>query len=269
MTMEHLLRELAPISDRGWHAIESEAEQSLRHFLVARRLVDVVGPQGWEKEVARRGSVDEVPDAPIGVQARVRTVQPLVELRSEFWAQRSELDAVDRGSRDADFGPARDAARRLALAEDAAAFNVNKTALISGIAEATPHPRLRLGENYAAYPSIVASAVDVLQTAGISGPYAVALGPRCYTGVVETTEMGGYPVLEHLRLIAGGSVLWAPSIDGAIVISQRGGDFLLTLGEDASIGYLDHDADRVHLYVEESFTFQVLTDDAAVHLSYT
>jgi uncharacterized linocin/CFP29 family protein len=91
----------------------------------------------------------------------------------------------------------------------------------------------------------------------------------CYTGVVETTEMGGYPVLEHLRLIAGGPVLWAPSIDGALVMSQRGGDYLLTLGQDTSIGYLDHDADRVHLYLEESFTFQVLRPDAAVHLAYT
>jgi uncharacterized linocin/CFP29 family protein len=81
--------------------------------------------------------------------------------------------------------------------------------------------------------------------------------------------MGGYPVLEHLRLIAGGPVLWAPAVDGAIVLSLRGGDYELTVGQDISIGYLDHDDTNVHLYLEESFTFQILTPEAAVHLNYT
>src|SRR5262249_48386461 len=145
----------------------------------------------------------------------------------------------------------------------------SKTALIAGIAEATPHGRLPIRDDYAQYPSTVARAIDVLQTAGVGGPYAVAHGPRFYTGVVETTEMGGYPLPAHLRLITGGPVLWAPSIDGALVIAQRGGDYLLTLGQDTAIGYLDHDAERVHLYLEESFTFQVLRPEAAVHLAYT
>ncbi len=61
------------------------------------------------------------------------------------------------------------------------------------------------------------------------GPYAIALGPRCYTGVVETTERGGYPVFEHLRMILGGPVVWAPAVDGAVVLSQRGGDFELVV----------------------------------------
>ncbi len=111
-------------------------------------------------------------------------------------------------------------------------------------------------------------AVATLQNVGVAGPYAVALGPRCYTGVIETTEMGGYPVLEHLRLIAGGPVLWAPAVDGALVVSLRGGDYELTVGQDVSIGYLDHDETNVHLYLEESFTFQIFTPEAAVHLAY-
>jgi uncharacterized linocin/CFP29 family protein len=266
--MRHLLRELAPISEAAWQEISSEAERTLRHFLVGRRVVDVGGPHGWQEESARRGEVDELTDAPVGIQARVRSVQPLVELRAEFWIGRDELDAIDRGSRSADIQAVRDAARRLALAEDDSVFNGNKAAHILGMAEASPHARLPIDDNYARYPGSVARAVDVLQTAGISGPYAVALGPRCYTGVIETTELGGYPVLEHLRLIAGGPVLWAPSADGALVIAQRGGDFELTLGQDVSIGYLDNDSERVHLYLEESFTFQVLTPEAAVHLAY-
>jgi uncharacterized linocin/CFP29 family protein len=267
--MNHLLRELAPVPTSAWEQIEEEATRTLRHFLTSRRIVDVSGPHGWDKESVIRGRAEDLADAPAGIQGRIRTVQPLVEYRAEFWLERAELDAIDRGAMDADLDPVRDAARRLALAEDGAVFHGNPGALIEGIASASPHPKVGISDNYRDYPGSVARAVAMLQTSGVAGPYAVALGPRCYTGVVETTEMGGFPVLEHLRLITGGPVLWAPSVDGALVTTTRGGDYELTIGQDVSIGYLDHDATSVHLYLEESLTFQVLTAEAAVHLAYT
>lgn len=266
--MNHLLRGLAPVSERAWEQIEGEATRTLEHFLTARRVVEVRGPAGWDVDAVARGRVEELAEAPSGIQGRIRTVQPMIEYRGEFWLERAELDAVDRGALDADLDPVRDAARRLALAEDLAAFHGNAAGLITGIAEATPHAKLSISDDYREYPGTVARAVATLKTAGVAGPYAIALGPRCYTGVVETTEMGGYPVLEHLRLIVGGPVLWAPSVDGAIVLSTRGDDFVLSLGQDVSIGYLDHDGASVHLYLEESFTFQVVTPEAAVHLAY-
>jgi uncharacterized linocin/CFP29 family protein len=108
-----------------------------------------------------------------------------------------------------------------------------------------------------------------LKLAGVSGPYALAIGPRCYTGVLEQSEMGGYPVLEHLKLILGGGpIVFAPGVDGAIVMSQRGGDVELVLGQDFSIGYLDHDRESVELYLEESFTVKICAPEAAVHLTY-
>jgi uncharacterized linocin/CFP29 family protein len=266
--MNHLMREHAPISERAWHEIEHEASRTLKHFLTARRLVDVTSAEGWTTDAAARGHVEDVTEAPAGIRARIRTVQPLVEYRAEFWVERAELEAIDRGARDADLDPVRDAARRLALAEDEAIFQGNRAALVTGIADATPHASLPISDEYRDYPRTVARAVAMLQTAGIAGPYAVALGPRCYTGVIETTEMGGYPVLEHLRLISGGDVLWAPAVDGAVVLATRGGDFELTVGQDVAIGYLDHDETNVHLYFEESFTFQIYTPEAAVALVY-
>jgi uncharacterized linocin/CFP29 family protein len=70
-----------------------------------------------------------------------------------------------------------------------------------------------------------------------------------------------------LRKIVGGPVVWAPGVRGAVVLSQRGGDFVLEVGEDLSIGYQSHDAEAVQLYLLESFTFRVLTSDAAVALT--
>ncbi len=69
-------------------------------------------------------------------------------------------------------------------------------------------------------------------------------------------------------MILGGPVVWAPAVDGAVVLSQRGGDFELVVGEDFSIGYLAHDAETVTLYLEESIAVRINCPDAAVRLAY-
>lgn len=268
--MNHLLRELAPVSGEAWAAIDEEASRTLRHFLTARKVVDFSGPHGWTHSAETLGRVDTIGAGPAaGVDAAIRRLQPLAELRTPFELSRRELEAIDRGSRDYDLQAVIDAARQAATAEDAAVFHGYDAAGISGISESSPHEPVVIGDDYNRYPGTVARSVATLQAAGIGGPFAIALGPRCYTGVIETTEHGGYPVLEHIRLILGGPVVWAPAVDGAIVVSLRGDDFRLTCGQDFSIGYFDHDADTVRLYLEESMTFRALSPEAGVALIYT
>ncbi len=268
--MNHLHRELAPVSEAAWAEIEAEARRSLRHFLTARKLVDFSGPHGWDHSALGLGRVAPSSEGPAdGVESRIRLVQPLAELRTPFALDRAEVDAVDRGAPDADWDPVVNAARRAALAEDHLAFRGFAAAGVRGIVETTPHDPVTINTDYDRYPNYVAKAVETLKRAGVSGPYALALGPRCYTGVIETTEHGGYPVLEHLRLIVEGPVVWAPAVDGAVLISQRGDDFELVVGQDLSIGYLDHDADRVRLYLEESITFRAASPEAAVAMAYS
>ncbi len=125
----------------------------------------------------------------------------------------------------------------------ASSFTATPPPSIAGIIPSSPHPAVTIGDDYGRYPEHVAHAVALLRAADIDGPYAVALGSRCFTGVTETTEHGGYPVFHHLREILGGPVVWAPAVDGAVVLSQRGGDFEITIGEDFSIGYTGADAD--------------------------
>ena len=59
---------------------------------------------------------------------------------------------------------------------------------------------------------------------------ALAFAREQYTRVVETAEHGGYPLLDHLRKILEGPVVWAPGVEGAVVVSQRGGDFRFASG---------------------------------------
>jgi len=267
--MNHLFRELAPISAAAWSEVEEEAKRSLQNFLAARRLVDFSGPHGWAESAITLGSIETLADGPVpGVDGAKREVQPYVELRAHFSLQRAELDAIERGHTSPDLEPVVDAARRIARAEDLAVFHGYGAAGIVGIAEASPHDPVQLGESFGEYPRWVAMAVAQLRDAGVEGPYGIALGPRCYAGILETTEDGGYPVLERLRLILGGGVVYAPAVNGAIVLSRRGDDFEISCGQDLAIGYQTHDADSVSLYLEESLTFHAHSPEAAVALRY-
>ncbi len=173
---------------------------------------------------------------------------------------------AERGAEDVELGALDEAARRIARAENSAVFHGWSAAGIAGVIEASPHEQITMGEDCERYPRHVAKAVDTLRAAGIEGDYGLALGPEIHTRVLETSEHGGYPLLEHLREILGGPIVWAPAVDGAAVLSMRGGDFLFDCGQDLSIGYENHDADAVHLYLEESFSFRVATPEAAVPL---
>jgi uncharacterized linocin/CFP29 family protein len=266
--VNHLLRALAPISDAGWALLDEEARDRLTAALAARKLVDFAGPRGWDHSASPLGRVRALDAAPgVGIRAAQRRVLPLVELRHDFSISREELRDGDRGAPDVDLEALDQAALAVAAAENVAVFHGFAEAEIVGITEASPHPAIPLGDDFDAYPGHVAKAVELLLRAGISGPYGLALGPDGYTGVIETTEHGGYLVLDHLRKILGGPIVWAPGIEGAVVLSVRGGDFLLDSGQDLSIGYEGHDADAVRLYLEESFSFRVATADAAVALS--
>jgi uncharacterized linocin/CFP29 family protein len=267
--VNHLLRDIAPISDAGWAAIEAEAKPRLTTYLAARKLVDFTGPHGWTHDVTELGRADAIAGPADAVTAKQRRVLPLVELRAAFEVARAELDDADRGAQDLDFSGLETAAIRIALAENAAVFHGYTAAGIVGIADASPHSPIALEGGFGHYPTFVSRAVNVLREAGIGGPYGLAIGPDGYTGIIETTEHGGYPLLDHLHQILGGPVVWAPGVQGAVVLSVRGEDFVLDCGQDLSIGYLDHTAETIGLYFEESFSFQVLQPDAAIALPGT
>lgn len=264
--MNHLLRGQAPISDAGWKLLDEEARERLTGALAARKLVDFSGPHGWEYSATNLGRVEPVAVAPAkDVSGLKRRVLPLVELRSDFALSRSDLRDADRGADDIELGPLDRAAHQLAIAENVAVFNGWQGA-ITGIAEAAPHEPIQLGKSADGYPRAVAVGVERLLSEGVAGPYGLALGRDQYRLVVETAEHGGYPLLEHLRKILEGPIVWAPGVEGAIVLSLRGGDFVFESGQDLSIGYDSHDADAVRLYLEESFSFHVATPEAAVAL---
>jgi len=265
--VNHHFRQLAPITAEAWSQIDDEATRSLRHFLTARKLVDVTGPHGWDYSALPLNRAERLGDAPYpDARAAVRQVLPLVEVRTPFTLSVSDLANADRGADDLDLDAVVDAARRAAAAEDRAVFHGFEAGGIHGLTEASPHAPVEISDDYANYPSHVETAVAELRAAGVDGPYDLALGPRCYTGVIET-DRAGHPIFEHIKLVLGGGrIIWAPAVDGAVAISARRGDAEIAIGQDFSIGFSRLDGDEVHLYFEESFTFRVTGPEAAVAL---
>lgn len=265
--MNNLHRSLAPISDAAWAAIDDEARQAFSLRSAGRRVVDVPEAGGPELASIDLGHLLDLDGGREGVRARMRTAQPLVEMRVPFSVTREAVDSVERGAMDPDWDPVDAAVATLVDTEDAAILNGWREAGIVGLAQASSHDPVAMPDDPADLPDAVAKAVNAVRLAAVEGPYDLVLPQDVYTAVSESTDHG-YPVSRRLpELLEGGAVRWAPGTDDAVLVSQRGGDATLYLGRDASIGYDSHDAERVHLYLEESFTVLVHTPEAAIRLS--
>jgi uncharacterized linocin/CFP29 family protein len=263
-----LKRELAPILPEAWALIDAEATRVLHLNLAGRRLVDLCGPHGWRFGAVDSGRLDLLPEQPDrDLNLGLRKVQPLMEVRVPIKLSLMELDTAARGALQIDLQNVVTAAEKIALLEDRAIFSGFAPAGITGLMGASPHKAEPVPVDLKALPEAVLRAKETLRQAGVNGPYALVLGTRLYDRVVATSE-DGHPLTRRIEgLIVDRPIVRAPSIDDGLVISLRGGDYELWLGQDLSIGYAHHEKHEVELYLTESFTFRILEANAAVVLS--
>jgi uncharacterized linocin/CFP29 family protein len=264
--MNNLHRELAPISEAAWADLESEVRRTFIRHLAGRRLVDVPEPGGVTLSSVSTGHLSPVESPAPGVAAHLRESQALVELRVPFTVDRQAVDDVERGAKDSNWDPVKEAARQMAYAEDRAVFEGYAAAGIEGLRRASTNPPLALPAEARDYPNTISQAITTLRLAGVDGPYSLALSADAYTAVNETSDHG-YPIHEHLARLIDGEIIWAPAISGAFLLTTRGGDYELRIGQDLSVGYETHDATSVRLYLQESLTFLAYTGEAAVALT--
>ncbi len=178
----------------------------------------------------------------------------------------SELDDASRGAEDLDLDAVIAVAEQMAHAEDSAIFHGYKEAQITGIIEASPHKPVAV-DAILDWPKAVVAALETLRAAGMNGPYALVLGMQAYDELDAYSEEG-YPLRRRIQQsMPDVSFVWAPALKGGgVLLSTRGGDYELTVGQDLSIGYASHDQTNVELFLTESFTFRVLEEKAAVFL---
>jgi uncharacterized linocin/CFP29 family protein len=261
-----LRREMAPIADGAWQEIERQGSRVLKGNLSGRKLVDFRGPHGWQFAAVNLGRLEVAAGTEVdGVAWGKHQVLPLVEIRVPFRLGIWGLDDVERGARNPDLDPLTEAARRLARFEEKAIYRGFGPACIRGMLEAPAHAPVPLSRDRSLLTESVESALLAIQEAEIGGPFALVLGTEPYRWLMAG-EPNAYPLRKRIQALVTGGVHWSPVLEGGAVLSRRGGDFELTVGQDLAIGHKQHNALEVELYFTESFTFRVLEPAAAVEL---
>jgi uncharacterized linocin/CFP29 family protein len=266
MSTDLLKRHLAPILPEAWKLIDQEAKRVLELHLGGRKVADFRGPFGWTYAAVNTGRLALFADQTNDVNLGLRRVQPLLEMRIPIKLAIMELDTVARGGDDPDLAPVVDAAKKTAHVEDDAIFNGLEVAGITGILPSSPHPPVAVPTDIVQLPRALLEAKEILRRAGVNGPYALVLGPELYERVFAATD-DGHPIARRIeQQIVDRPIVRSEAIRDGVLMSVRGGDYELTVGEDLSIGYAYHSKQEVELYLTESFTFRVLEPAAAVRL---
>jgi len=261
-----LRREMAPITDEAWKEIELQSSRILKGNLSGRRLVDFFGPHGWQFAAVNLGRLDvKSGDEVDGVTWGLHQVLPLVEIRVPFTLGIWDLDDVERGAKNPDLDALKVAARKAAIFEETAIYKGFGGAGILGMLDASSHPPVPLSSDRNGFTESVELALLAIQKAEIGGPFALVLGTEPYKWLMAG-DPNAYPLRKRIQALVLGGIYWSPALEGGAVISRRGGDFEMTVGQDLAIGYKLHDAKEVELYFAESFTFRVLEPAAAVEL---
>lgn len=264
--MNILKREIAPIPQEGWSEIDEQAAMVLKTHLSARKVVHVKGPFGWDYTVVPEGRLSLLEEEK---KERVRSglynVKPLLEARVGFRLDRWELDNLVRGARDIDLDPLDEAVKKIALFEENAVYNGYAGADIKGLFKSSKQTPIPLGKEGSQIMLSLSKAVLLMQEAHQSAPFSLVVGEEAWKLI--NSEVQGYPLINRIKNLIGGQVLYSSVIKGAVLVPQDHDDLELSIGGDFSIGYEFHDAKIVQLFVSESFTFRVL--DPAIIIPFT
>ena len=269
--MDILKRELAPIPVGAWAEIDAQATRSLKAMLSGRKALDVTGPMGTEFPGVPEGRLTYPPKQPKGgLTYGIRTVHHIVEVRVPFELDIDEMDNVVRGAKDVDLSKLEEAARNTALFEEKVIYHGLPEANIKGLKVCAGNECLTIGSKPEQLLEGIAEGVTTFTSRSIDGPYSFIVGPKLWSRM--SAHVQGYPVKMQAESILGGPVLLSPYLSAdfeneAFMLTKRGGDFELILGQDLAIGYESHSQTKVKLYFTESFTFRVLEPAAVMNFT--
>lgn len=251
-----LYRDLAPITKAVWEEIDERATEVLKSYLSARRVVNVNGPKGFEHNVITDGRLGDTEELDNGVCYGNYKVQPLVESRIEFDMERWELDNLERGAKDIDYEALETAMREIALFEENAIYNGLEKAYIEGIDQAFELEAAPFGKDAKSIMEAITKGLIELRRNFLQKPFSLVVNEEAYKRIISSET--AYPLDERIKALIGGDIIFSHVIDGAYLLPVDHEDLELTIGRDFSIGYQDHDAEKVRFFVTESFTFRVL-----------
>jgi uncharacterized linocin/CFP29 family protein len=261
--MDILKKSLAPVTDKAWKEITEQTKNLLNACLTARNFVDIDGPNGLEFGGVSTGRL-VIPEnqSPEGINFGIREFLPMVEVRKPFELDLWELDNIERGARDINLEPLITAVKEIAGFEEKAIYESFEPVQIKGLAQATVNKPVTIPTETNTFLKEVGNQIINLSRKAVEGPYTMVISEQEWLEIVNLSE--GYPVQVQLKEILGGKVIINSSNQKTFLVSERGGDYELVLGQDISIGYDSHTTKSVKLFLTSSFTFRVLTPEAVV-----
>ena len=261
--MNFLRRELAPISPQGWSEIDTVAKKALAANLSGRKFVDVDGPHGLDYASVPLGRLT-MPEKQEAATVRygVHQVLPLVETRTDFSLPIWELDNIERGAKDLNLDAVINSSRDIAAFEESAIYNGFAPGSIIGLEKSVRSRRIEISLDMNAAIDAVSKAQEQMQKDGVGGPANLVVSPTLWEFLGHCVPGG--TLRSTIEKEIGGRVLYAEYLKDALLVSTRGGDAELTIGQDFAIGYHGHTADEISLFITESFTFRVLSPEAFV-----
>ncbi len=269
--MDILKRELAPIPAQAWTEIDDQANKSLKAILSARKVIDLTGPMGPDFPGVPEGRLKLPASQPANdLSYGIHKVHHLVETRIPFELDINEMDNAVRGAKDLDLANLESAAQEIALFEERVIYHGLPEANIHGLKQCTGQECLSIGATPELLLETIAEGLTLFAGRSVEGPFSLVVGPILWSRM--SAHLQGYPVKMQAENILGGQVLLSPYLSGefameAYMISQRGGDFEIILGNDLAIGYDSHTTTTVKLYFTESFTFRVLDAGGVIHFT--
>lgn len=263
--MDILRRSASLLTPEAWEELDDQAKKVLVANLSARRFVDIEGPKGWVYSAHPTGRLGiDTASRGQSVQYGVNKVLPLVETRATFELDIWELDNISRGAKDPDLSALEKAAKDIALFEEKAIYKGLASAGIDGLATAAAENTVKLeSEDPDGIVNALSAAVFALRENAVEGPYAFVASPKLWKAIYSATP--GYPTSKHVANLVGKVIL--STQDESYVVSLRGGDFELVLGQDLSLGFEERNGGKVRLFFAESFTFRVVNPEAVVALA--
>jgi uncharacterized linocin/CFP29 family protein len=265
--MDYLRRPSAPLSEGIWKALDDAVTRSARHTLAARRVATFDGPKGWDHLGARLGVMRACPLPEGKAAVCMPDIVPLAEIRADFSLPWTSIEVFERGAPTLDTTAAEAAAREVALTEDLFLFYGPSPG--DGFLTSKESPHVQVG-NWAKPGQLLADlldAVELLDSSGMPGPYEAILSPAGYFAYLKSMSDGGYPAARQLERVLTGVHRSTVLREAGAVFSMRGGDFVITVGGDLSVGYRQHDRDAVHLMCVETIAGQIETAAAVCVLT--
>jgi uncharacterized linocin/CFP29 family protein len=254
--MNILKKGLAPITENAWDEIKLQSERVIKEYLTGRKISDVIGPAGIELGAISTGRLLVPSDqSKEGVKIGIREVIPLMEVRKPFTLDLWELDNASRGASDLDLRTIEKAAQQMAGFEDQCLYYGFDNNIAPGLLNAVEEKPVKVKLNTSDFLRVVADQVTSLQQSAVEGPYTMILPDKVWIKLVGDST--SYPFKLLLKEIIGGDIIIHHHNKDVFLVSARGGDIELHLGQDISLGYEGHDQKKVKLFYSESFTYQI------------